>query len=76
LINCSQKIGRLGHAVLTSKAKVAVKSVRLSSVASVLALDREIVNMRRLSHPNIRRLIEVTRRKDNNIVVMRTRRLR
>jgi serine/threonine-protein kinase 11 len=72
-------VGRLGRGTsgnvhlaidTTSNAKVAVKSIRLSSVASVLALDREIQNMRRLSHPNIRRLIEVIHRKDNNTVYL------
>jgi serine/threonine-protein kinase 11 len=53
-----------------TNSKVAVKSIRLGSSIRVSALEREIRNMRRLSHPNVLRLLEVLHRKDNNTVYL------
>jgi serine/threonine-protein kinase 11 len=78
-LNDYQFVGRLGrggcanvHLAIDCRtnSKVAVKSIRLGSSIRLSALEREIRNMRQLSHPNVRRLLEVLHRPDNNTVYL------
>jgi serine/threonine-protein kinase 11 len=78
-LNECQFVGRLGrggcanvHLAIDCRtnSKVAVKSTRLGSSLRVSTLEREIRNMRGPSHPNIRRLLDVLHRRDNNTVYL------
>jgi serine/threonine-protein kinase 11 len=69
-------VGRLGHGAhanvylaldTLTNSRFAAKAIRNPNPAS---LDREIRNMRRVSHPNIVKLLEVLRRRDKNTVYL------